>query len=89
MKQYINPLLKAASLLVLLYTIYQQNHTINTLKTKLTTTDSLAHVCDSLQSEISTKDIDLGRYEIIFNRAEGEMSPECKTELESIRQTVE
>ena len=89
MKQYINPLLRAGSLLMLLYIIYNQHNTINTLNTKLTTTDSLANVCDSLQSEISTKDIDLGRYEIIFNRAEGEMSPECKSELEAIRQTVE
>jgi hypothetical protein len=44
---------------------------------------------DSLTSEIFVKDIEIGRYEVIFDRAEGEMSPECKEELESIKHTVE
>jgi hypothetical protein len=49
----------------------------------------LKNQVDSLNSEIFVKDIEIGRYEVIFDRAEGEMSPECKEELESIKHTVE
>lgn len=55
-------------------------------------TDSLKKMkknLDSLNSEVFTKDIEISRYEIIIERAEDEMSPECKKELESIKKTVE
>jgi hypothetical protein len=89
MKQYINPILRVASIVMLLYIIYNQHNTINKLQSNRPTTDSITQVCDSLKMEISSKDIEIGRYEIIFDRAEGEMSPECKTELETIKHTVE
>jgi len=46
--------------------------------------DSLIKVVDSLKSDIFVKDIDLGRYEYMFDRAEDEMSPDCKKQLEKI-----
>lgn len=89
MKQYITPLLRAASLLMLLYTIYNQHNTINTLSASRSNVDSLTYVCDSLKNEILYKDIEIGRYEVIFNRVEDEMSPQCKDKLETIKHTVE
>jgi len=76
-------------ILALVYVINSKNKTINQLQSKRPSIDSLTKVCDSLQMEILSKDIEVGRYEIIFDRAEGEMSFECKTELEAIKHTVE
>lgn len=44
---------------------------------------------DSLKSEIFVKDIQIGRYEYIMGRAEAEMSPDCKEELEAILKQTE
>lgn len=54
---------------------------INQLKT---TNDSLVKVIDSIKSDIFVKDIQLGRYEYILDRAEDEMSSKCRKELETI-----
>ena len=40
---------------------------------------------DSLKSECSVKDIDLGRYEFIYNQ----LDTTCKTQIDSITQNVE
>lgn len=48
------------------------------------TNDSLIKVVDSLKSNIFVKDINLGRYEYMLDRAEDEMSPDCKKQLEKI-----
>jgi hypothetical protein len=39
---------------------------------------------DSIVSENQMKDIEVGRYEYILDRADQEMSPECKDKLDSI-----
>jgi uncharacterized protein YlbG (UPF0298 family) len=52
-------------------------------------TDSLKKQVDSLTSEMFVKDIQIGRYEYIMDRAQGEMSPECKEELETILKQTE
>jgi len=57
------------------------NKEINNLKI---TNDSLVKIVDSLKSDIFVKDIEIGRYEYILDRAEDEMSPKCKQELEKI-----
>ena len=57
------------------------NKEINDLKI---INDSLIKVVDSLKSDIFVKDIDLGRYEYMLDRAEDEMSPDCKKQLEKI-----
>jgi len=53
MKQFINPLLRTASVIMLLYIIYNQHQTIKALSTSKPNVDSLTHVCDSLQNELS------------------------------------
>jgi len=92
MKKYVDGLL-IIGIGICLFTLIKQNKVINKMKfdTK-PTSDSIVifkKQIDSLNSEIFVKDIEIGRYEIIFDRAEGEMSPECKEELESIKHTVE
>ena len=44
---------------------------------------------NNLNNELFVKGIEVGRYEVIFDRAEGEMTPECKDELEAIKKTIE
>jgi uncharacterized protein YlbG (UPF0298 family) len=52
-------------------------------------TDSLKKQVDSLTSEMFVKDIQIGRYEYIMDRAQAEMTPECKEELETILKQTE
>jgi hypothetical protein len=92
MKKYVDGLL-ILGIGVCLFTLMTQNKQINKMKSEIKpTSDSLVlmkNKFDSLNSEIFTKDIEIGRYEVIFDRAEGEMSLECKEELEKIKHTVE
>lgn len=92
MKKYIDGLL-ILGIGVCLFTLMKQNKQINKIKSDVKPTlDSLVimrNQIDSLNSEIFVKDIEIGRYQVIFERAEGEMSPECKQELEAIKHTVE
>ena len=92
MKKYVDGLL-ILGIGVCLFTLIKQNKQINKMKSDVQpTSDSLVMMkkqVDSLTSEIFVKDIEIGRYEVIFDRAEGEMSPECKEELEAIKHTVE
>jgi hypothetical protein len=92
MKKYVDGLL-ILGIGVCLFTLMKQNKQINKIKSDTKPTlDSLVIMkkqVDSLNSEIFVKDIEIGRYEVIFDRAEGEMSPECKEELEKIKHTVE
>jgi uncharacterized protein YlbG (UPF0298 family) len=52
-------------------------------------TDSLKKQVDSLTSEMFVKDIQIGRYEYIMDRAQAEMTPDCKEELETILKQTE
>jgi hypothetical protein len=92
MKKYVDGLL-VLGIGVCLFTLMKQNKQINKMKSDAKPTlDSLVimkNQVDSLNSEIFVKDIEIGRYEVIFDRAEGEMSLECKEELEKIKHTVE
>jgi hypothetical protein len=51
--------------------------------------DSLIRERDSLGAEIFTLKIQLGRYEYIIDRAEDEMSKECKNQLDEIIKNTE
>jgi len=63
----------------------QQYKKINSLNKELKIqTDSLKKQVDSLTSEMVVKDIQIGRYEYIMDRAQAEMTPDCKEELETI-----
>ena len=92
MKKYVDGLL-VLGISVCLFTLMKQNEQIDKIKSNIKpTSDSLVIMkkqVDSLNSEIFVKDIEIGRYEVIFDRAEGEMSLECKEELEKIKHTVE
>ena len=61
MKQYINPILTACSLLALLTTIYFQNERVNQFKVEVKILQSTS---DSLHDELFIKHIQLGRYEL-------------------------
>jgi hypothetical protein len=87
--KYIKSILSLASIGMLFYIIFNQKEQIKILQQSKLNTDSLVQVIDSLKSEIFVKEIEVGRYEVIFDRAEAEMTPECKEELEEIRKTVE
>ncbi len=67
MKQYINPILTACSLLALLTTIYFQNERINQFKVKVKT---LQTTVDSLQHEVFVTQNMLTKYEITLNQLE-------------------
>lgn len=83
MKHYINPILRALTVVILLYIIYQQDVT-NKAQQEVITTQ-----LDSLKAEESMKDIQIGRYEIILERLEEELPHECKSHLTNILHTVE
>jgi hypothetical protein len=89
MKKYIVLLIAG----ILLFVIFRQNRVIKEMKLDVkTTSDSLLimkNKMDSLKMEMFVKDIDLGRFEHVLNRAESEMSPECKEELETILSQTE
>ena len=86
MKRLINPIVTVVICLASLYVIFNQNKQIKSAESKL---QSVQQERDSLKWEIITKDIDMGRYEIIFDRAESEMSPDCKQQLEKILHETE
>jgi len=79
MKQYINPLLRVATVAMLLYVIYNQSQSIKELKATNTT---IQHESDSLKSEIFVKDINLQRFDIIIDRANED--PKCSKVLNKL-----
>ena len=64
MKQYINPILTACSLLALLTTIYFQNERINQFKVEV---KSLQSTVDDLRDENFINHIQLDRYELTLD----------------------
>jgi len=79
MKEYINPLLRVATVGLLLYVIYNQSESIKELKATNTT---IQFKCDSLESENFTKDINLQRFDIIIDRANED--PKCSKVLNKL-----
>lgn len=77
MKQYINPILTACSLLALLTTIYFQNERINQFKVEVKT---LQLTSDSLHDEVFIKHIQLGRYELTLDHLQ-EVNPKAALEF--------
>jgi len=64
MKQYINPILTACSLLALLTTIYFQNERINQFKVEVKTLQSTT---DSLRDENFINHVWIDRYELTLD----------------------
>jgi hypothetical protein len=77
MKQYINPILTACSLLALLTTIYFQNERINQFKVEVKTLQSTS---DSLHDELFIKHIQLSRYELTLDHLQ-EVNPNSALEF--------
>jgi hypothetical protein len=77
MKQYINPILTACSLLALLTTIYFQNERINQFKVEVKT---LQLTSDSLHDEAFIKHVQLGRYELTLDHLQ-EVNPKAALEF--------
>ena len=77
MKQYINPILTACSLLALLTTIYFQNERVNQFKVEVKTLQSTA---DSLHDEVFIKHIQLGRYELTLDHLQ-KVNPKAALEF--------
>ena len=71
---------------MLFYILYHQKERIAKLES---INKSLKIQCDSLQSEQFELKINEGRLEYIIDRAEGEMSPDCKDEFEKILHETE
>lgn len=90
MKKYVVQVLIAV---ILLFVIFKQSRVINKMESNVKpTSDSLVimkNKVDSLTMEMFVKDIDLERFEHVLGRAEAEMSPECKEELETILSQTE
>lgn len=84
MKQYINPLLRVATVGMLLYVIYNQSQSIKELRT---TNIAIQYQCDSLQSEVFIKDIDLQRYSTIIDKANED--PKCRRVLDKLFKETE
>jgi hypothetical protein len=78
MKQYINPLLTAGSLLALLTTIYFQNERINQFKVEVKT---LQNVADSLHDESFNASTINGRYELTLDHLK-EINPKAAKQFE-------
>jgi hypothetical protein len=72
-------LIVAAALFLGSFTLLMLDSQIATDNTKLVTER------DSLKSECSVKDIDLGRYEYVYHQ----LDTVCKTQIDSILQNVE
>jgi hypothetical protein len=67
MKQYINPILTACSLLALLSTIYFQNERINQFKVEV---ETLKATADSLRVENFVLGVNTTRYELSLEHLE-------------------
>jgi len=91
MKQYLNPILTAGSLIALLTTIYFQNEKINQLKDEqvkiapLPGGDiekaELSNKCDSLHDELFIEKVQNGRYELSLEHLK-EINPKAAKEFE-------
>lgn len=77
MKQYINPILTACSLIALLTTIYFQNERVNQFKFEVKT---LQTTVDSLQDELFIRHITNGRYELSLDHLH-EVNPKAALEF--------
>ena len=86
MKKYLNAILMLSSVGMLFYIIYHQKERIKVLES---INKSLIVQCDSLKSEQFVSHINEQRFQYIIDRAEGEMSPDCKEEFEKILHETE
>ena len=89
MKKYINAVLSLASIGMLFYIIYNQREQIKVLKAENSNAIIIKTECDSLQSEIIAKDIDIGRYEHILDLIDTELDNDCKAKVDELKLQTE
>ena len=89
MKKYINAALSLASVGMLFYIIYNQREQIKLLKAENSNVVIIKNECDSLKSEIFTKDIEIGRYEHILDLLDTELDADCKTKVDELKSQTE
>jgi hypothetical protein len=89
MKRYINGFLKLGIAAALLIVIWHQKKQIKQLKTDNSNIDLIKNERDSLQSEMFTKDIQIGRYEHIMDLLDNELDAECKTKVDELKGQTE
>ena len=89
MKKYIGAVLSLASVGMLFYIIHNQRDQIKNLKKENSNVVIIKKECDSLKSEIFTKDIQIGRYEHIFDLLDTELDNDCKTKVDELKGQTE
>ena len=85
MKKYINPILSLVTVAALLCINYYQTNSIKKLQVD---NNTIRTECDSIKSEMFTKDIQIQRYEYIMGMVE-EMPLGCKEEFNKILHETE
>lgn len=86
MGKYINIILKLCCVFMLFYIMYNQKTKIKTLES---VNKELTLKYDSIKSEQFVLRINQQRFELIIDRAEAEMSPDCKEEFEKLLHETE
>jgi len=89
MKKYINGFLRLGTAAALLIVIYNQNKQIKQLKADKSNIDLIKNECDSLKSEIFTKDIQIGSYSHILDLLDTELDTDCKLKVDELKKQVE
>jgi hypothetical protein len=80
MKKYITTFIVIAMGISIIF-LFIQNQKNKEMLDKM---EPIQKYIDSIVSDNQMKDIEVGRYEYILDRADQEMSPECKDKLDSI-----
>lgn len=89
MKKYIGPILSLASVGMLFYILFDQKEQIKILKQENSKVELIKHERDSLQSEMFTKDIEIGRYEHILDLLDTELDADCKAKVDDLKLETE
>ena len=89
MKKYIGAVLSLASVGMLFYILFTQKEQIKNLKKENSNVVIIKKECDSLKSEIFTKDIQIGRYEHIFDLLDTELDVDCKAKVDELKGQTE
>jgi len=88
MKKYIGAALSLASIGMLFYIIFDQQHQIKTLTSTKSNVDSLHQVIDSLSSELFIKHTEVDRYEIAIEKLK-EQNPQAAEEFDECLRNTE
>jgi hypothetical protein len=81
MKKYINGFLRLGTAAALLFVIYNQNKQLKELKVENGSIELLTNQCDSLKSEMFSRDVEVGRYELTLEYLK-EVNPKAAKEFE-------